>query len=152
MVALTSGSAALLVAPPGIINVAGAVAIPLLTTTDKKLFSVAVYPTLANDVLNKFAFKAKNNVDVVTGYEAYSTATITVFCSLVLIHWFTLLILSLADGTTMKNPFCCSLESPFGMIDVLIEMKTVLFLLLNADWVIVISLRFETLKIQSAPL
>lgn len=75
-----------LVALAGIINVAGAVAIPLPTTTDKKLFSVAVYPMLANEVLNNPAFKVTNKVEVVTGYEAYSTATITVFGSVVLIH------------------------------------------------------------------
>ncbi len=122
--------AALFVALAGTTNVAGAVAIPLLITTDKKLFSVAVYPTLDNDVLKSPAFKATNSVDVVTGYEAYSTPTITVLAS-VPTHWLTLLILSLAEGTTMKNPFFCSLVSPFGMIDVLMVTKTVLFLLLN---------------------
>lgn len=123
--------AALFVALAGTINVEGAVAIPLLITTDKKLFSEAVYPTLANEVLKSPAFKATNNVDVDTGNEAYSTATITVFASAPA-HWFTLLILSLAEATTVKNPFCCSLVSPFGIIDVLMVTKTVLFLLLNA--------------------
>lgn len=113
-------------------NVTGAIAIPLLITTDKKLFSVAVNPTFANEVLNNPAFNAMNKVEVVTGYEAYSTATIIVFCSVVLIHWLTLLILSLADATTMKNPFCCSLDNPLGIIDVLIVTNTVLFLLLTA--------------------
>ena len=96
----------LLVALPGITKVVGAVAIELLTTTDKKLFSVAVYPTLANELLKIPAFKAMKSVEVVVGYEAYSTATITVFASAAFIHWFTLFTLSLVDTTTMKNLFC----------------------------------------------
>lgn len=62
----------------GITRPAGAWAIELLTATDKKLFSEAVYPTLANEVLNKAAFKATNKVEAVAGNVAYSTAIITV--------------------------------------------------------------------------
>lgn len=112
----------------GTTRVAGAWEIELLTATDKKLFSEAVYPTLANELLKRPAFKAMNKVDAVAGKVAYSTAIIIVFGSLP-IHWLTLLTLSLDDGTTRKNPFCCSLDSPFGMIEVLTEIKTVLFLL-----------------------
>lgn len=114
------------------VNVDGALTIEALITTDKKLFSEAVYPTLAKELLKIAALRAMNKVEVVAGYEAYSTAIMIVFCSLVLIHWLILLILSFADGTTMKKLFCCSFESPFGMIEVLTEMKTVLFLLLTA--------------------
>jgi hypothetical protein len=80
------GIAKLLVALGGIFNVTGAIGIALLTTTDKKLFAVAVYPTLANDLLNNPAFNSMNKVDVVTGYEAYYTATIILFYSVALIH------------------------------------------------------------------
>ena len=78
--------AMLLVALAGIFNVTGAIGIALLTATDKKLFAVAVYPTLANDLLNNPAFNSINKVDVVTGYEAYSTATIILSYSVALIH------------------------------------------------------------------
>jgi hypothetical protein len=56
-----------LVALEGIINVVGAVTMELLITTDKKLFSLAVYPTFANDVAKIAAFNETNNVDVVAG-------------------------------------------------------------------------------------
>lgn len=141
-----------LVAEAGTTNVDGAATIELLMTTDKKVFSVAVYPTLDNEVLKMAAFKVTNKVEVEAGKVAYSTATMTVFDSLVLIHWLTLVTLSLTDGTTKKKAFCCSLERPFGMIEVLIEMKTVLDLLLMALWVIWISFKLATFKIQSAPL
>ncbi len=61
------GIAMLLVALAGIFNVTGAIGIVLVTTTDKKLFALAVYPTLANDLLNNPAFNSMNKVDVVTG-------------------------------------------------------------------------------------
>lgn len=64
----------------------GAVEIELLTTTDKKLFSVAVYPTFANDEPKMLALIPTNKVEVETGKLAYSTATITVLASEVLIH------------------------------------------------------------------
>lgn len=59
-----------LVALEGIINVVGAVAMELLITTDKKLFSLAVYPTFANDVAKRAAFNETNNVEVVAGKVA----------------------------------------------------------------------------------
>jgi len=116
----------------GIVKVEGAVAIELLITTDKKLFYVAVNPTLANDELKMLALSPTNNVEVEVGNVAYSTAMTTVLASEVLTHWLTLLTLSLTDGTTTKNEFFCSLERPFGIIESLTETKTVVPLLLKA--------------------
>lgn len=44
-------------------RVAAAVAADVLTITDKKLFSVAVYPTLAYDELKIAEFNVKKTVD-----------------------------------------------------------------------------------------
>lgn len=136
----------------GIIKVDGAVVIELLITTDKKLFYVAVNPTLANDELKMLALSPTNNVEVEAGKVAYSTAIMTVLASEVLIHWLTLLTLSLTDGTTTKNELFCSFERPFGMIESLTETKTVVPLLLKAVWVIVTSFKLASFKTQSAPL
>lgn len=60
--------------------------IELLTITDAKVFSVAVYPTLAKAELKIAAFTLTNNVEVEVGNEAYSTAMMTVLASVELIH------------------------------------------------------------------
>lgn len=58
----------------GIWIVAAAGAIEVLTITDKKLFSEAVYPTLAKAVPSFSALRAKKTVET-AGNVSYSIAT-----------------------------------------------------------------------------
>lgn len=55
-------------------------------TTEMNEFSEAVYPTLANDSLKIWAFKARNKVEIEAGNDSYSTAMMTVLASVALIH------------------------------------------------------------------
>lgn len=74
------------VAESGTANPAGAWTIELLMTTEMNEFSEAVYPTLANDSLKIWAFKARNKVEIEVGNDSYSTAMMTVLASVALIH------------------------------------------------------------------
>lgn len=109
---------------------AAAGAIEVLTIIDKKLFSEAVYPTLANADPKSSAFKAKKTVEI-DGYVSYSMATHTAL-ELASFHWFTLTTLSELEGITTKKLLSCSEVKPLGMIETLTAMKTVLDLLKTA--------------------
>lgn len=143
-------SATEFVADAGMTTVLGVLAIAWLIEIAKKL-SPAVYPILAKDVAKIWAFNVMKAVDKV-GILLYWIAIQATVLSEESCHWFTFTTVSEADGMTMKKLFIWLLDNPFGIIESLIEIKTVLSLLEIDDWAKLITCKLFNATTQSYPL